>query len=134
MAEWVCIGKRRAQGGGLATFFLEPDGKEHGYAFKKYKGVLKFARPGSVYEVETADGKFVSEKFVRTEKSERVEQWIVESEAAEALAESEARAKKAGQEQTIAVMLEPIREIYHKSITPAQRRAVLMSVMEAITR
>src|SRR5258708_7761356 len=134
MVEWVCIGKRRAAKGGLATFFLEPDGIERGYAFKKYKGILKYGRPGSVYDVELDGDSIKTVKFLRMEKSERVEQWIVESEAAEAVFASEARIKKAGEEQTIAVMVEPIREIYHKQITPAQRRAVLMSVMEAITR
>lgn len=127
--EWICIGKRQASKGGLATFFLTPDGQEKGYVFKA-RHVAHFARPGMVFSI--IDGKFGG--YVRTEKSERVEQWIVESEAVEAHEEADRRSKKAAEQQTIKLMVEPIRQVYDKCITPAQRRAVLMSVMEAITR
>lgn len=131
--EWVCIGKRMTTKNTLANFFLTPDDGEKGYS-KPKNVMLKTARPGSVLAVTVEDGLLHDIKFLRTEHSERVDEWIAESEAVEAEFERDRLAKREGTEQTIKRMVEPIRVVYQSCITPAQRRAVLMSVMEAITR
>lgn len=131
------MGKRITTKDQLATFFMSPDGSERGYVLKPKHSVLAYARPGGVYVVELNDeGKLIpsSGRFKTTEQSERVDEWVVESEACEAQFESKRRAKREQENQTIKNLIEPIRTIYHQKITPAQRRAVLMSVMEAITR
>jgi hypothetical protein len=136
VAEWTCIGKRRTVDGKLGVWFVDADGKEHGIIPRAHSA-FRHARPGQVFSVETTDdGKVKTDnaRYLRLEQSERVEGWIVESAAEEVRQEAISRTKKTGEEQTIKTMLEPIREIYQKQITPAGRAAVLMSVMEAITR
>ena len=133
--EWTCVGKRRTTDNKLALFFLTPEGKERGFVPKK--GLLRFARPGAVYAIKlNEEGKVLlaDASYIRTEDSDRVKGWIVESEAEEASFEAERMVKKAGQDATLAAMLAPIREQYQKTFVPAKRRAILMAVMEAITR
>jgi hypothetical protein len=132
--EWTCIGKREAQGGGLATFFMTPEGQEKGYKLKA-KSVFRFARPGAVYSVELNDeGRITDARYARQSTDERLHEWIMLSETAEAEVEAVNMAKKLSQSATFRALMDEVKVIYNKQITPAGRRAVLACVMEAIAR
>jgi hypothetical protein len=113
---------------------MTPEGQEKGYKLKA-KSVFRFARPGAVYSVELNDeGRITDARYARQSTDERLHEWIMLSETAEAEVEAVNMAKKLSQSATFRALMDEVKVIYNKQITPAGRRAVLACVMEAIAR